>query len=372
MKKYRNIVILIGLVISIVGCGNEQNSDDVAKVFSEIATPQVSQSSKFTTAKLQPFSLYMQNYSGKFASNGDITVFLNDVELGTIADGETHCYQMYIDPGNYNLMAKEQGSLRSADTNISVPDFSGGIFDAAVIAYYEKGKIEWIANDNPKYQSPYVSDGDIYNIILPGTEDEVNKMWSESAEDDEDVEYPIDDQTTDNSSQALIEHDETAQDLLIDNNSDSNYGIHQYEYVVSDCSWYEAYEGAINSGGYLVNMDSDEEIEYIINELNNRGLNEVCFYIGGRRNEVDDDTGYHWVNTQGEFVGDRLDSDKYLSGQYWLPGEPSCSSDGANECYMDLIYRKAEKKWYWNDIPENIIDVSNNWSGRVGFIIEFE
>jgi len=361
-----------GLIICIVGCVNEQNSDGVDKVFSEITTPQVSQSSRFTATKLQPFSLYLKNHSGIFSSNGDITVFLNEVELGTIADGETHCYQMYIDPGNYNLMVKEQGRLRSADTNIIVPDFSDGIFDAAVIAYYEKGKIEWISNDNPKYQSPYVSDGGIYSIILPGTEDEVNKMWNENVEDDVDIENPIDDQTPVYSGQFLIEHDETAQDLLGEKNSDSNSGIHQYEYVVADCSWFEAYEGAINSGGYLINMDSDEEIEYIINELNNRGLNEVCFYIGGRRNELGDDTGYHWVNSQGEFVGERLDSDKYLNGQYWLSGEPSYSSNGINECYMNLIYREAEEKWYWNDIPENLIDVSDYWSGRVGFIIELE
>ena len=46
---------------------------------------------------------------------------------------------------------------------------------------------------------------------------------------------------------------------------------------------------------------------------------------------------------------------------------------GANEEeYLDLLYYKNEGRWTWNDAPNDILAVVPSFSGRIGYICEYE
>lgn len=147
-------------------------------------------------------------------------------------------------------------------------------------------------------------------------------------------------------------------------------GIHRYEYVIADVSWNQAFNDCISKGGYLVRINSQEEYQYILNELNSKQLTNIQFFIGGRRDSGSD--AYYWVNENGELYGDQINTSSYWCSSEWLDGEPSFSDGDTEEQYLDLLYYKKSGRWTWNDAPEDILSVVPEFSGRVGYICEYD
>ena len=44
-------------------------------------------------------------------------------------------------------------------------------------------------------------------------------------------------------------------------------GIHRYSYVLNDCGWNEAFNCAQQAGGCFVHINSQEEFDYIVGQL---------------------------------------------------------------------------------------------------------
>ncbi len=97
-------------------------------------------------------------------------------------------------------------------------------------------------------------------------------------------------------------------------------GINRYEFIVNDLKWTEAYQDCINRGGYLVHINSDEEMSYICEQIKKEGFDDVYFYIGASRNE--DSENYYWVNSEAKHFGKALNNDP-VHKENWLYGEPS-------------------------------------------------
>lgn len=167
----------------------------------------------------------------------------------------------------------------------------------------------------------------------------------------------------------------TADNLIDAEAEEDDTGIHQYEFVIEDCTWYDALTGCAEQGGYLARISSPEEYQYIISMINSKGYTNIHFYLGGRR----DDTGseYYWVNEQNEFIGDCLNSSDSWCSSYWYQNEPSFTDTGSDaageiaENVMNLFY--VSGSWYLNDSSD---DLAGNYpdllSGKVGYIIEYE
>lgn len=167
----------------------------------------------------------------------------------------------------------------------------------------------------------------------------------------------------------------TADSLIDAEAEEDDTGIHQYEFVIEHCTWYDALTSCAEQGGYLARISSPEEYQYIISMINSKGYTNIHFYLGGRR----DDTGseYYWVNEQNEFIGDCLNSNDSWCSSYWYQNEPSFTDTGSDaageiaENVMNLFY--VSGSWYLNDSSD---DLAGNYpdllSGKVGYIIEYE
>lgn len=145
-------------------------------------------------------------------------------------------------------------------------------------------------------------------------------------------------------------------------------GIHHYEYILSDSGWSEAFAKAKAKGGYLAHINSPEEFAYITRELENKGYQKMEFYIGGRRDSASQ--SYYWVDENNKPYGEVLNAS--LGSWFWLKNEPSFMDGSIEEAYLNILYYKAESKWVGNDGPENIVVCLPEFSGKTGFIIEYE
>lgn len=147
-------------------------------------------------------------------------------------------------------------------------------------------------------------------------------------------------------------------------------GIHRYEYVISDCTWEQAYSECLKKGGYLVHINSKEEYNYILNEITKKQLDRVHFRIGAKRNTNSKE--YYWVNEENQLYGDKVNSPAYWCSSEWMTAEPSFEDNGTMEMYLDIFYYQGMSQWVWNDVPNDIVAVVPAYAGKLGYICEYE
>lgn len=146
--------------------------------------------------------------------------------------------------------------------------------------------------------------------------------------------------------------------------------IHRYEFVIDDCSWYSAMQKAKESGGYLVRIESQKEYEYILSEIARGGYESIQFRIGARRNQGE--LSYYWVDENNNTIGSPIQVSGYWCENEWMDGEPSYQDGENEENCVDIFYYSAEDRWVWNDVPDDIISIAPGYSGRLGYIVEYE
>ena len=61
-----------------------------------------------------------------------------------------------------------------------------------------------------------------------------------------------------------------------------------------------------------------------------------------------------------------------MGSWFWLKNEPSFMDGSIEEAYLNILYYKTESKWVGNDGPENIVVCLPEFSGKTGFIVEYD
>ncbi len=134
----------------------------------------------------------------------------------------------------------------------------------------------------------------------------------------------------------------------------------RYEAVKNDISWMDANINAIQQGGHLVTITSQQEMNDIINIAQGAGLKYV--WIGG-----------YTMITNGYCYGHWITGEDFNQYSAWYPGEPSRNDrDGTEEKYLMLW--NVEGNWSWNDERN---DPAHDpkftyFLGKTGYVIEYE
>ena len=128
----------------------------------------------------------------------------------------------------------------------------------------------------------------------------------------------------------------------------------RYEVCLSDITWENANIEAAKKGGKLVCINSKEEFNEVCSLAEKNGI-EVC-WVGMHRHKYQD-----WNNVKWDDGSDV----NYIK---WYRGEPTYYTyNGIEETCMVVLKRNGE--WYFNDEAN---DVSSDYSGKLGYIIEYE
>lgn len=146
--------------------------------------------------------------------------------------------------------------------------------------------------------------------------------------------------------------------------------IHRYELIISDVTWQEAFADCINRGGYLARINSSKEYEAVRKEISRQKMTNIYFRIGGRRDSQSKD--YYWVNEDNRLFGEKLNSDSSWCSDEWMKGEPSFQDGDLEERYMDLFFFDGEKRFVWNDVPDDMLAAEPAYTGKLGYICEYE
>lgn len=148
--------------------------------------------------------------------------------------------------------------------------------------------------------------------------------------------------------------------------------VHTYDYFVADISWEDAYRSCKEKGGHLVTIESQEELDYLLQDLESKNMQNYLFYLGGRRDL--DSENYYWVDADNCVTGNVLNSSDAWNIDCWLDGEPSFKDDtlGVTEHVINMFYYKDAGRWVWNDVPNNLLGSTSVYRGRIGYICEYE
>lgn len=137
--------------------------------------------------------------------------------------------------------------------------------------------------------------------------------------------------------------------------------VSRYEFVKSDASWTEANQAAMEAGGHLAVITSEEEFDKICEIADTSGVTYI--WLGAQIFSVEDNWEDHWITGE-EWTFDR-----------WYPNEPSKidTSDNAEEFCLCLWNVKYEEYgWTFNDQRDNLAGEFSFVSGKLGYIIEYE
>ena len=165
-----------------------------------------------------------------------------------------------------------------------------------------------------------------------------------------------------------VEEESKVQKTILGDDSINPTAIHEYQLVTDDVTWSEAYTKSQQvKGGYLAHINSKEEMDVIVAQIEKEGLQNIVFWIGGMRDKNSDD--YYWIDTELNSVGQRLNENSM-----WLENEPSLYDEtlDVEERYMDFFYLKRANGYVWNDTVGDLLSLDLGYQGRIGYIIEIE
>lgn len=165
-----------------------------------------------------------------------------------------------------------------------------------------------------------------------------------------------------------VEEESKVQKTILGDDSINPTAIHEYQLVTDDVTWSEAYTKSQQvKGGYLAHINSKEEMDAIVAQIEKEGLQNIVFWIGGMRDKNSDD--YYWIDTELNSVGQRLNENSM-----WLENEPSLYDEtlDVEERYMDFFYLKRANGYVWNDTVGDLLSLDLGYQGRIGYIIEIE
>ncbi len=151
---------------------------------------------------------------------------------------------------------------------------------------------------------------------------------------------------------------------------------HKYEFFVGDLTWAEAQQSCKDKGGYLATITCTDEAKNIASQLHEQGLDSYSFYVGYRSTEWVGDThySYRWVNADGSYQ--QIMPAMYDFWDYNWPGYDYSKQEwsferGEQKCGL-AKYNQDTNLIYIFTAPDELLSVSPQYEGKIGYICEFD
>ena len=149
-----------------------------------------------------------------------------------------------------------------------------------------------------------------------------------------------------------------------------NNNLHTYEVITGDVTWQEAYDDAIARGGYLARINTYNEYKAIV-DLIGTDYGKYHLYVGSNRHEGDKE--YYWVDTDGTYFYTLINESSSWYDSIWYDNEPSFSDGDLDIVENTLSLFKVSGKWWLNDTTDDFnANYGNQYSGLIGYIVEYE
>lgn len=140
--------------------------------------------------------------------------------------------------------------------------------------------------------------------------------------------------------------------------------IEKYQLNIMDITWEDANEYCNSHGGHLATISSDLELLQICRTVEYYYRDYCIFFVGGMY--CSNTSDYRWVTD---------DSNETIDSNLWRTGEPTytgATEDGRTVDENYTCFLKIDGNYYLMDVPSDIIDAAPSYSGKVGFICEFD
>ena len=135
-----------------------------------------------------------------------------------------------------------------------------------------------------------------------------------------------------------------------------------YSLMIDNVTWEEADQKARESGGQLVIINDQEELETVSSLILEAEYTNIVWYVGAREDRAGNMT---WTDGSS------------IEASFWLSGEPTgtgTTEDGREleEDFCAALYRDSEQELRLMDVPGDMLDAAPSYNGIVGYIIEYE
>lgn len=143
---------------------------------------------------------------------------------------------------------------------------------------------------------------------------------------------------------------------------------HRYELITDDVTWQEAFDEAKESGGYLAIITCNEENSAIQSLIEESYCEDISYYVAYRDSEWVGNEFYmpRWVQPDGSFLQAQLIYP--FDGQYKYSSEWNIDNE---DCGL-MQYSSSDNILYMQHAPEDVISVSPEYAGKIGYIIEYD
>lgn len=172
---------------------------------------------------------------------------------------------------------------------------------------------------------------------------------------------------------------EEARSLLLTGETSS--AGHRYELVRSDATWEEAWQQCAQKGGYLAVITSTEEFLQISRQIREENKTDLCLWIG-MENPRDPERrywGYSWKQPKdgGEEYTEAYPRYFNVYYDFWQAEEPSYTGltkegDETRENCVCMVYDGGTDRFYWKDMPDDLLAADPSYAGRMGYICEYD
>lgn len=151
---------------------------------------------------------------------------------------------------------------------------------------------------------------------------------------------------------------------------------HTYELIIDDVTWNEAQEICKQKGGYLATITCTDEAKKVSALIQEQGLEDYAMFVGYRDCEWIGDTFYsnRWINADGSFenvMPAMYDFWKYNWPDYDYHTEEWRVERQETDCGL-AKYSKLTDMIYIFEAPDELLTISPQYTGKMGFICEYD